>query len=382
MKLRSARIASTTVNSIAKSSSTATTTPERQRGKRKHVTSSLSIPSSSTRRSKVKKEQEDDTTTTMENVQTIVTTSTTSVKKKPTKNAKKQHGAPLDWNDTFTKIKEYRQHHSAVVDTMGCERLAQRDVPAKQQRFQTLVALMLSSQTKDTVTSAAVKSLQADLPGGLSLQSILTVDESTLDYYIRSVGFHTKKAAYIKKAAIILQDQYDGDIPDTIEGLTALPGVGPKMGYLALQCAWQKNVGIGVDVHVHRIANRLGWCHTEKGGPEDTRLSLQSWLPKEHWREINPMLVGFGQIVCLPRGPRCGECPVVESCPSASIKVTKLNRSQHQAVIKKQETQDGQDTIALDIKQAEDEIKAESIYFIKSEDDVGNKLIKKEDLDW
>jgi endonuclease-3 len=91
-----------------------------------------------------------------------------------------------------------------------------------------------------------------------------------LDGHIYAVGFHTKKAGYIKRTAEILRDQFDGDIPDTIEGLVSLPGVGPKMGYLALQNAWDKNLGIGVDVHVHRIANRLGW--TESKTPEETRM--------------------------------------------------------------------------------------------------------------
>ncbi|KAG0285308.1 Endonuclease III-like protein 1, partial [Dissophora globulifera] len=79
------------------------------------------------------------------------------------------------------------------------------------------------------------------------------------------------------------------------------------------------NFGIGVDTHVHRIANRLGWVKTEKDGPEGTREALQSWLPKEHWREINYLLVGFGQVLCLPRGPLCGTCPIQERCPSATI---------------------------------------------------------------
>lgn len=129
---------------------------------------------------------------------------------------------------------------------------------------------MLSSQTKDTVTSAAMIKLQKELPNGLNLESILNIDVESLDKMIKSVGFHSKKAIYIKKTAEILRDQYEGDIPDTIEGLTSLPGVGPKMGYLTLQVAWNKNVGIGVDVHVHRITNRLGWVRTKN--PEETRL--------------------------------------------------------------------------------------------------------------
>ncbi|ORX55197.1 DNA glycosylase [Hesseltinella vesiculosa] len=235
-----------------------------------------------------------------------------------TKKMKTEAGAPGQppptWKDVFDKIKHYRQHHPAVVDTMGCAQLAERDKPLKQQRYQTLVALMLSSQTKDTVTSVVVKRLQTDLPGGLSIASILAIDEHALDIMIHSVGFHTRKAGYIKQTAQILHDQYNDDIPDSIEGLTSLPGVGPKMGYLALQSAWHKNMGIGVDVHVHRISNRLGWR------PEDTRLCLQSWLPKEHWNEINPILVGYGQSLCLPRGPKCQECPVNDLCPSSTVK--------------------------------------------------------------
>lgn len=78
------------------------------------------------------------------------------------------------------------------------------------------------------------------------------------------------------------------------------------MGYLCLSAAWDRTEGIGVDVHVHRITNLWGWNKTKN--PEETRLSLQSWLPKDRWREINHMLVGLGQTVCLPVGRKCGEC--------------------------------------------------------------------------
>lgn len=114
------------------------------------------------------------------------------------------------------------------------------------------------------------------------------------------------QARYIKQAAEILRDEWDGDIPDTIEGLTSLPGVGPKMAYLCLSVAWNRTEGIGVDVHVHRITNMWGWHKTKN--PEETRLSLQSWLPRDRWREINGLLVGLGQAVCLPVGSKCGDC--------------------------------------------------------------------------
>ncbi|CEP17664.1 hypothetical protein [Parasitella parasitica] len=222
---------------------------------------------------------------------------------------------PLNWNIVYDLLETLRKKEKAPVDTMGCERLADGKATPIAQRFQTLVALMLSSQTKDTVTSVVVRKLQAELPGGLCLQDILDIDEMTLDSMIAAIGFHTKKASYLKRTAEILRDQYNGDIPDTIDGLTSLPGVGPKMGYLALQVAWDKNMGIGVDVHVHRICNRLGWVKTKI--PEETRKSLQSWLPKDKWKSINPILVGYGQIICLPRGPRCDICPVSQYCPSS-----------------------------------------------------------------
>jgi endonuclease-3 len=180
------------------------------------------------------------------------------------------HKAPKNWDVVYDTVEAYRKVNKAVVDTMGCERLADRSALPHVQRFQTLVSLMLSSQTKDTVTSVAVIKLQNQLKGGLCLESILSLDEAVLDDMIHSVGFHTKKASYIKRTAEILRDQFNGDIPDTIEGLTSLPGVGPKMGYLTLQVAWNKNLGIGVDVHVHRISNRLGWVKTKT--PEETRL--------------------------------------------------------------------------------------------------------------
>ncbi|VUC37450.1 unnamed protein product [Clonostachys rosea] len=226
---------------------------------------------------------------------------------------------PSDWEEIYGLIRQMRAPggaaHGAAVDTMGCERLADRSASEKDQRFHTLVALMLSSQTKDTVNAVAMKRLQTELPPykegapvGLNLDNMLAVDPKLLNEMIWAVGFHNNKTKYLKQAAEILRDKWNGDIPDTIEGLTSLPGVGPKMGYLCLSAAWNRTEGIGVDVHVHRITNLWGWNNTKN--PEETRLALQSWLPKDRWREINSLLVGLGQKVCLPQGRRCGDCEV------------------------------------------------------------------------
>ena len=195
----------------------------------------------------------------------------------------------------------------------------------KDKRFQTLIALMLSSQTKDTTNALAMRRLQTELPSpGLTLQNILEVDPVKLNELIYVVGFHNNKTRYIKAAALILRDDYAGDIPDTIEGLMSLPGVGPKMAYLCLSAAWGRTEGIGVDVHVHRITNLWAWHKTK--APEETRASLEAWLPRERWHEINHLLVGFGQTICLPVGRKCGECTLSEQslCPSAVVDKKKV----------------------------------------------------------
>ncbi|KAM0437382.1 hypothetical protein ACHAQK_007317 [Fusarium lateritium] len=224
---------------------------------------------------------------------------------------------PSDWEAIYDTVRKMRapggRAHGAAVDTMGCERLADQSASPKDQRFHTLVALMLSSQTKDTVNAVVMRKMQTELPPfqtgappGLNLDNILAIDPKLLNEFIWAVGFHNNKTKYIKQAAEILRDKWDGDIPDTLEGLVSLPGVGPKMAFLCLSVAWGKTLGIGVDVHVHRITNLWGWHKTKN--PEETRTTLQSWLPQDRWHEINHLLVGLGQSVCLPVGRKCGEC--------------------------------------------------------------------------
>jgi endonuclease-3 len=255
-------------------------------------------------------------------VEPITTSSKRSKKGQSAKKAVDKSGnltvkSPSDWEALYSRTKEMRKHISAPVDTMGCERLADENAAPRDQRFQTLVSLMLSSQTKDTVTSAAVRSMQSTLPGGLTLESILAIEPDVLNEFIGKVGFHNTKTKNIKRAAEILRDQFNGDIPATIEGLISLPGVGPKMAYLCMSVAWGRDEGIGVDVHVHRITNLWKWHKTNT--PEETRIALQSWLPKDKWHEINWLLVGLGQTICLPVGRKCGECDLGQQglCPSA-----------------------------------------------------------------
>ncbi|XP_042554202.1 endonuclease III-like protein 1 isoform X2 [Dipodomys spectabilis] len=220
---------------------------------------------------------------------------------------------PPDWQRQLANIRTMRSQKDAPVDQLGAEHCYDTSVPPKVQRYQVLLSLMLSSQTKDQVTAGAMKRLRAR---GLTVDSVLQTDDSTLGQLIYPVGFWRSKVKFIKQTSAILQQHYDGDIPASVAELVALPGVGPKMAHLAMAVAWGSVSGI-VDTHVHRIANRLGWTKKATKSPEKTREALEEWLPRELWGEINGLLVGFGQQTCLPVHPRCQPCLNRALCPAA-----------------------------------------------------------------
>ncbi|KZM23343.1 DNA-(apurinic or apyrimidinic site) lyase [Ascochyta rabiei] len=279
--------------------------------------------------------------------------------------AKKSSGAdgsvkvapPSNWEEIYALTREMRNENLAPVDTMGCESLADRQRSPRDQRFQTLIALMLSSQTKDTVTAVAMRGMQERMPGGFHLESVLALEPAELNGFINKVGFHNLKTKYIKQTAEILRDRFSSDIPDTIAGLVSLPGVGPKMAYLTLSAAWGRDEGIGVDVHVHRITNLWGWHKTQT--PEQTRAALESWLPKDKWHDINNLLVGFGQTICLPVGRKCGDCKLSERglCPSAVVGMKK--KIKKEAVVKAEPGENAvkEETVIAEIGQ----VKAEDV---------------------
>ncbi|XP_061374626.1 endonuclease III homolog 1, chloroplastic-like [Gastrolobium bilobum] len=226
---------------------------------------------------------------------------------------------PPHWEKILEGIRKMRCSADAPVDTMGCGK-AGETLPPKERRFSVLVSSLLSSQTKDHVNHGAIQRLLQN--GLLTADAINNADEETIKKLIYPVGFYTRKATNLKKIANICLMKYDGDIPSSIEQLLLLPGIGPKMAYLVMNCGWNNVQGICVDTHVHRICNRLGWVSRlgtkqKTSTPEETREALQRWLPREEWDPINPLLVGFGQTICTPLRPRCGECTINELCPSA-----------------------------------------------------------------
>lgn len=222
---------------------------------------------------------------------------------------------PKNWSLIYNGIVEMRKLFKCPVDMMGCESIPNTITPGlsvsdpQRYRFQLLLSLMLSSQTKDEINYEAMLKLNNELKGtkGLTINGILSLEDSRLNELIFQVGFHNRKTGYIKKACEILKEKHNNDIPTTIEEIVKLPGVGPKMGYLLLQKGWNKNDGIGVDVHLHRLAMMWGWVKNSLN-PEKTRVQLQDWLPEEHWGDVNPLLVGFGQVICTPQFKNCDIC--------------------------------------------------------------------------
>lgn len=213
--------------------------------------------------------------------------------------------APAHWRQAYDLIHAMRYTspgcaQNAPVDTMGCDIAGEAEDEHKNKRFSILISLMLSSQTKDLVTHTAVAHLRSALHG-LNASALASAPPSLIRESINKVGFWRRKAGYIQHTAVICRDQYEGDVPQTLGELLALPGVGRKMAYLMLGSGWGLNVGIGVDVHVHRISNRLGWHNSPTKTPEETRISLESWLPSDLHQKINHLLVGFGQVRYISR---------------------------------------------------------------------------------
>ncbi|XP_054153577.1 endonuclease III-like protein 1 [Oppia nitens] len=251
--------------------------------------------------------------------------STTTVQKPNVQNKRQRKSVvesteePKNWRQLLENIRQMRSDRNAVVDSMGAEKTYdENEGNDKDKRFQILISLMLSSQTRDEITYATMQSLRNY---GLTVDHIIATDDTLLMEMIRSVSFYRNKCKFIKRTAIILRDQFDGDIPDTLDGLLSLPGVGPKMAHLAMKIAWNQLTGVAVDTHVHRICNRLKWTNNTKT-PEQTQKQLEKWLPKEDWDDFNLLVVGFGQTICSAIKPKCNECLNQSLCPFVSSSTT------------------------------------------------------------
>ena len=179
--------------------------------------------------------------------------------------------------------------------------------------FKILVSTIISARTKDEVTGPATERLFsiADSPEKMS-----GLSEERIEKAIFPAGFYHTKAKAIRKTAGELVDRFDSRVPDTIEALLTLPGVGRKTANLVVTLAHNK-AGICVDTHVHRITNRWGYVKTKT--PDETEQALRAKLPKKHWIAINTILVMHGQNICKPVSPLCSRCPVRRYCDRVGV---------------------------------------------------------------
>ena len=197
--------------------------------------------------------------------------------------------------------------------------LGQRTPPAmvkigqKADPFRILVGCLISARTRDEVTEAACSRLFQRIKGP---KGLLKLTSRQLEKEIYPVAFYRNKAKALKSLSADLLDRFGGEVPETLEELLTLQGVGRKTANLTLILAFD-GMGICVDTHVHRIANR--WGYVETTTPEQTETALREKLPRKYWQKINEWLVGFGQTVCKPLSPLCSQCPVDTHCPRIGV---------------------------------------------------------------
>jgi endonuclease-3 len=179
--------------------------------------------------------------------------------------------------------------------------------------FRVLISTVISARTKDEVTRVTSDRLflEADSP-----EAMVSLDEEKIAELIYPAGFYKNKARSIRRLSQEIIKDYGGKVPDTIEDLLSLPGVGRKTANLVVTRGFGKE-GICVDTHVHRICNRLGVIDTPS--PDKTEFALRKVLPREFWIEINDLLVKFGKKICTPQSPHCSICPIKESCECVGV---------------------------------------------------------------
>ena len=204
-------------------------------------------------------------------------------------------------------IKKLRQAYSGFVEPI-VTRIAKDNSP-----YKVLVSTVLSLRTKDATTMEASFRLfeQAD-----TVEKLNKLSEDEIAKLIYPVGFYKTKAKNLKKIAKIIIERYDSFVPNTMDELLALPNVGRKTANLVLAKGYDIPA-ICVDIHVHRISNRLGLIKTKT--PLETEMKLREILPKKYWIEYNDLVVPFGQNLCKPVSPFCSKCPVYGVCSRIGI---------------------------------------------------------------
>jgi endonuclease III len=203
------------------------------------------------------------------------------------------------------------------IDGMELPAIEKISESQQEDPFQVLIATLLSARTQDATTHAASTRLfrRARTPRTMAKLPVREIER-----LIYPVSFYRNKAEHVKATAGILATKYGGRVPGTLEELVTLPGVGRKTATLVMILAFQSQRHICVDTHVHRISNRMGWVETKT--PEQTEQALYRNTDARWWPYINLYLVTWGQNVCRPVYPRCGECAIAATCPRLGVRET------------------------------------------------------------
>jgi endonuclease-3 len=191
---------------------------------------------------------------------------------------------------------------------------------AREDAFRVLIATILSARTQDATTAAASDRLFRQAPDARRMAALPVTAIAKLIY---PVSFYRTKARHVRAACRQLIDRFGGRVPGTMDELLTLPGVGRKTANLVLILGFKSLRNICVDIHVHRISNRLGWVATK--APDETEQALYERVPARWWPYLNLYLVTWGQNVCRPTHPRCGDCAVASRCPR--VGVTRVGKS-------------------------------------------------------
>jgi len=176
-----------------------------------------------------------------------------------------------------------------------------------------LIATILSARTKDETTSAVCRRLFGKVS---KVQDLGNLSEKQISDLIYPVGFYKTKAKHLKQLPAVLKEKFNNHIPETVEELVELPGVGRKTANLVVAVGFKKP-GMCVDTHVHKITNRLGYVKTRN--PFETEMALRKKLPLKYWESFNSMLVAFGQNTCRPVSPWCSKCVIKQYCNKIGV---------------------------------------------------------------
>ena len=211
----------------------------------------------------------------------------------------------------ITEVLRRIGHAMRGMNELAVEKVSKE---SREDPFRVLVATMLSAQTKDAVTDAASRRLfrVARTP-----RTMARLSTGTIERLIYPVSFYRTKARHVRETCRQILKRYRGVVPDSMEELLTLPGVGRKTANLVLILSHASKDNICVDTHVHRIANRLGWVRTRT--PDDTEQALYRVVPRRLWPDVNLRLVTWGQNVCKPVYPRCPACAVSSLCPRIGV---------------------------------------------------------------